>query len=299
MQPVALLSQEARRINHSNLDLRLPVPATQDEISDLSWTLNEMLERIANAFETVRAFTGNASHELRTPIALLRTEIEVALIRPRNGDEYRIILSHLHQEAVRMTNLVENLLSIARADTDLERVMLQAIDLNDLFQRLARDWRETMHLAGIDFKADIGNEHFAVLGDPSTLPRLMTILLENARKYTPPGGSVSLSAKCVDAGIQIAVQDTGIGISENDMPRIFDRFFRGERAAIVDSSGSGLGLALGKWIAHRHTTDLVVGSSPGQGSTFSFILLRTVPPSLKERSLFAPNLLEDAESIRV
>lgn len=279
LQPVALLADEARRINDRNLDIRLPVSETQDEISDLSRTLNQMLERIDKAFASVRAFTGNASHELRTPIALLRTEIEVALIRPRDGEEYRATLSHLHQEAVRMTKLVENLLSIARADAGAERVNLQPIDLGELFRRIERDWADSMQLAGLQFRTEIRTEHVAVLGDPSTLPRLLTILLENARKYTPAGGSVDLSAMTEDGKIRLAVQDTGIGISEKDLPRIFDRFFRGEQAGFAESAGSGLGLALGKWISERHSTELVVETEPGRGSCFSFTLLSATPVS--------------------
>jgi heavy metal sensor kinase len=297
LQPVALLADEARRINDRNLDIRLPVSETQDEISDLSRTLNQMLERIDKAFASVRAFTGNASHELRTPIALLRTEIEVALIRPRDGDEYRATLSHLHQEAVRMTRLVENLLSIARADAGAERVNLQPVDLGELFRRIERDWADSMQLARLQFRTEIGTEHLAVLGDPSTLPRLLTILLENARKYTPAGGSVDLSAVSEGEKTRIAVQDTGIGISQKDLPRIFDRFFRAEQVGSAESAGSGLGLALGKWISERHGTELVVETEPGRGSRFSFTLLRGAPVS--PLSSCAPLSVASEEGVEV
>jgi methyl-accepting chemotaxis protein len=129
---VAELAREARRINDRNLDIRLPVPRARDEISDLSRTLNQMLERIDKAFASVRTFTGNASHELRTPISLLRTEIEVALFRPREGEEYAATLQRLHEETVRMTNLVENLLSLARADGGAETIALAPIRVADL-----------------------------------------------------------------------------------------------------------------------------------------------------------------------
>ena len=275
LQPVALLATEARRINDRNLDIRLPVPDANDEIGDLSRTLNQMLERIDKAFSSVRAFTGNASHELRTPIALLRTEIEVALLRPRSGDEYRTTLAHLHEEAVRMTTLVENLLSIARADAGAERVNLHPIDLRDLFHRMKLDWRDSMRRAFLDFQAETWDENPVVWGDPSTVPRLLTILLENARKYTPAGGSVVLTATSEGSNIRLAVRDTGVGILEKDLPRIFDRFFRGEQQNGAEaSSGSGLGLTLGKWIAERHGTQLTVESAPGLGCCFSFSLLR-------------------------
>lgn len=295
LRPVALLAVEARRINDRNLDTRLPVPETEDEIGDLSSTLNQMLERIDRAFASVRAFTGNASHELRTPITLLRTEIEVALIRPRTGEEYRATLSHLHQETIQMTKLVENLLSIARADAGAERANLQPMNLNELLHRIDRDWIDSMHLAGLNFRTEIESEG-VVLGDPSTLPRLLTILLENARKYTPAGGTVVLSAADESSSVRIAVRDTGVGISRKDLPRIFDRFYRGQQAGAAELNGSGLGLALGKWIAERHGTQLVVESVPGHGSSFSFTLLRNTPASLKRHSL--PYLLQHEDEMR-
>jgi heavy metal sensor kinase len=274
LQPVALLAAEAQRIHDRNLDTRLPVTDANDEISDLSRILNQMLERIDKAFSSVRAFTGNASHELRTPISLLRTEIEVALYRPRKEDEYRATLTRLHEETVRMTELVENLLSIARADAGAERVDLQAIDLGDLFHQMNRDWKAIMQLALVDFRIEIRDGDRVVLGDLSAVSRLLTILLENARKYTPAGGSVLLTATSEGPKIRIAVRDTGIGITEKDIPHIFDRFFRGEHVGATESSGSGLGLALGKWIAERHGTQLLVASAPSHGSDFSFSLLR-------------------------
>ena len=297
LQPVALLATEARRINDRNLDIRMPVPEAQDEISDLSMTLNQMLERIDKAFASVRAFTGNASHELRTPITLLRTEIEVALIRPRDGEEYRATLAHLHEETIRMTTLVENLLSIARTDAGAERVNLQPIDLNGLFYRMNRDWKEIMQLAFLDFRTEIRCEDPVVLGDPVTVPRLLTILLENARKYTPAGGSVVLTAISEGSKIRIAVRDTGVGISEKDLPHIFDRFFRGELSIVAESSGSGLGLALGKWIAERHGTQLLVESEPNQGSCFFFSLLRTAPALPTAAS--SPHYVRNEDGIQV
>lgn len=137
LKPIAILAGETRRINERNLEMRLPESDTRDEISDLSRTLNQMLERIDKAFVSVRTFTGNASHELRTPISLLRAEIEVALYRPRDSDEYRAILHRLHEETVRMTSLVENLLSLARADGGAETVMLSPIRVETLFRQVA------------------------------------------------------------------------------------------------------------------------------------------------------------------
>jgi heavy metal sensor kinase len=282
LQPVAQLAAEARRIHDRNLDTRLPVSPANDEISHLSRTLNQMLERIDKAFASVRAFTGNASHELRTPITLLRTEIEVALFRPREGEEYRATLARLHEETIRMTNLVDNLLSLARADGGAEAMTLKPIEVGSLFQRLHDNWKKTMQLAMIDFRIEIQSEDMVVLGDPAGVLRLLSILLENASKYTPPGGSVVLSAAPSHPGILFTVCDTGVGISAEDLPRIFDRFYRAGQASDGIMRGSGLGLALGKWIAERQGTQLTVHSQQGQGSSFSFSLDSALDKTVQE-----------------
>ena len=275
LRPVAALAAEARRINDRNLDIRLPVPSAKDEISDLSLTLNQMLERIDTDFASVRTFTGNASHELRTPISLLRTEIEVALIRPRDSEEYCAILGRLHKETLRMTSLVENLLSLARADGGAETIVLAPIRVDLLFDQLAASWKATMNRALLDFRIEIEDNDLALLGDKHLIPRLLSILLENASKYTPPGGSVTLRAAVAKSCVVLSVQDIGIGIALEHKPRIFDRFYRAAPAG--NSSGSGLGLSLAKWIAERHGTELCVESEPGSGSCFSFSLRRTSP----------------------
>jgi heavy metal sensor kinase len=275
LRPVAALTAEAHRINDRNLNLRLPEPSAKDEISDLSRTLNQMLERIDKAFASVRTFTGNASHELRTPISLLRTEIEVALFRPRESEEYRAILGRLHEETVRMTSLVENLLSLARADGGAETMTLVPLRVNLLFGQIAGTWKSAMDQALLDFCVEMPGDDLMVWGDAHGIPRLLSILLENASKYTPPGGAVKLSAPGDGERIVFSVQDTGIGIAPEHRLRIFDRFFRATQPRKTVATGSGLGLALGKWIAERHSTELRVVSEPGHGSIFSFSLKRT------------------------
>ena len=274
LSPVAALSAEARHINDRNLDIRLPVPDARDEVSDLSRTLNQMLERIDKAFSSVRTFTGNASHELRTPISLLRTEIEVALFRPRDSEEYRAILGRLHDETLRMTSLVENLLSLARADGGAESFTLAPIRVDALFGQVAQIWKNAMNQAMLDFCVDLPGGDLVLLGDWHGILRLLSILLENAGRFTPPGGSVTLRAAAAEDRIVLSVHDTGIGIAPEHRLRIFDRFYRIAPTGESLQSGSGLGLALGKWIAERHGTELRVESKPGRGSSFSFSLKR-------------------------
>jgi heavy metal sensor kinase len=275
LKPVAALAAEARRINDRNLDIRLPEPSAKDEISDLSRTLNQMLERIDKAFASVRTFTGNASHELRTPISLMRTEIEVALYRPRDSEEYRAILGRLHEETMRMTSLVENLLSLARADGGAETIALVPVRVDDLFRQVTESWKDGMNRALLDFSIEIEEDDLALLGDRHLLPRLLSILLENASKYTPPGGSVKLSAALAGTRVVLSVMDSGIGMAPEHKPRIFDRFYRATQVGESAPAGSGLGLALAKWIAERHGAQLIVESEPGRGSCFSFSLEKT------------------------
>jgi heavy metal sensor kinase len=272
LKPVAALAAQARLINDRNLDTRLPVPNTADEISDLCKTLNQMLGRIDKAFASVRAFTGNASHELRTPISLLRTEIDVALYRPRSAEEYRETLMRLNEEAVGMTNLVENMLSLARADGGAEAISMAPIDLGILLRSVQRTWTAPMQRAMLQFLVEIPNDSVVLLGDANSVQRLLSILLENAAKFTPPGGSVTLSASTRGSHIILSVRDTGIGIAAENVPRIFDRFYRAAQLNGLPPRGSGLGLALAKWIAERHGTQVTIESLPGRGSCFSFSL---------------------------
>lgn len=275
--PVAVLAAEARRINDRNLSIRLPVSSARDEVSDLSQTLNQMLERIDRAFESVRAFTGNASHELRTPISILRTEIEVALLRPREVEEYRAVLVRLHDETMRMTQLVENLLSLARADGGAEALVLAPVQVSLLFHEAEKTWKIAMQQAMLNFQVDMPEDELFLLGDSHCLLRLLSILLENACKYTPPGGSVVLRSEITEGGIVLCVQDTGVGIAPGHLSFIFDRFYRAAPENVTVTAGSGLGLALARWIAERHSAKLCVESRPGSGSLFSVALQQSIP----------------------
>jgi signal transduction histidine kinase len=280
-----------QRINDRNLDIRLPVSKAKDEISDLSRTLNQMLERIDKAFASVRAFTGNASHELRTPISLLRTEIEVCLNRPREAEEYRSTLGLLQDQTVRMTGLVENLLSLARADAGAETITLTPIEPRLFLRRIAGTWKSVMDHAELVFAVEIPDDRVIVLGDEDSMHRLFSILLENAAKFTPPGGSIKIATAVQESRVVFSVQDSGLGIASEHKQHIFDRFYRAVPAGGSPAKGSGLGLALAKWIAERHGTELKVQSEPGIGSSFSFSLQRV------DRAFPAKDALSSSEDV--
>jgi heavy metal sensor kinase len=269
LAPVAAIASEARRVNDRNLQLRLPIPATRDEISHLSETLNQMLERVELGVCSIRDFTANAAHELRTPLALIRTEVEVALSVPRSASEYREACEQVQIETVRMTALIDNLLMLARVDAETESVYLEPVEANKLILRVGEKWKNAMRLALLEFNVNSMIEPAFVTGDAESLQRLLTILLDNAVRYTPPGGAVSLEVTQNEGRVIFTVRDTGIGIAPEHQARVFDRFYRVDRTR-SGSGGSGLGLALAKWIAEKHGTSISLDSAVGQGTCCVF-----------------------------
>ncbi len=288
LEPVSLIALEARRISDRNLDLRLPVPPTDDEISHLSATLNNMLARIDAGYRSVRDFTANASHELRTPLARLRTEVEVALLRPRTDEEYRDTLLHVQNSAEEMTRLTENLLALARTGSESPAIKLVPVDLWQLVLTASAEWSSiTSHLhlslrtERVRDSRHSSEEPVFVLGDHSLLLRLLRILLDNACKFTPAGGSIVVAVELSRTSATLKVQDSGIGIPGNEQHRIFERFYRVEADQDQRKSGSGLGLSLAAWIAAQHESTIHLESVVGSGSCFKLSLPRfnTVPLS--------------------
>jgi heavy metal sensor kinase len=271
LAPVAAIAVDARRINDRNLDIRLPVAPTRDEISDLSETLNQMLQRVESGVRSTRDFTANAAHELRTPLALIRTEVEVALSRLRSAGEYREACENVQLESIRMTGLIDSLLMLARVDAGNEALCFEPIEANQMVRQLGEKWKTSMQLALLNFEVELEPEMLFILGDANSLQRLLTILLDNAVRYTPPGGSVQLRVARQDGSAIFTVRDTGIGIPSEHQPRIFDRFYRVDRTR-RSSGGSGLGLSLGKWIAEQHGTSLSLQSAIGKGTSFQFAI---------------------------
>jgi signal transduction histidine kinase len=282
LAPVAAIATEARRINDRNLDIRLPISPTRDEISDLSQTLNQMLERVESGVRSIRDFTANAAHELRTPLALIRTEVEVTLsMMSRSAEDYREACQHVQLESVRMTGLIDGLLMLARVDSGNETLCFESIEANHLVRQTGEKWKTSMLQALLDFRVELMPAPVFVSGDIDSLQRLLTILLDNALHYTQPGGSVNLRVACEDNRVLFTVADTGIGIAPEHQPRVFDRFYRVDRTRGCTFHGAGLGLALARWIAEKHGTALSLESTPGRGSSFSFELraVSTAPRS--------------------
>ncbi len=289
LAPVAAIATEARRINDRSLDIRLPIAETQDEISHLSETLNQMLERVESGVRSIRDFTANAAHELRTPLALIRTEVEVALSKPRIAEEYRQACEQVQIETVRMTGLIDSLLMLARADAGTEVLRFELLDANEMLLQVGERWKTAARLAFLGLTVKPSPSPTFVSGDIDSLRRLFTILLDNAVRYTAPGGSVALCVASRDGRAIFSVRDTGNGIPPEHQPRVFDRFYRVDKAHDRASQGSGLGLALAKWIAEKHGATLSLESVVGKGTTFQFEISEVIvhPSSNVESPLHA------------
>jgi heavy metal sensor kinase len=268
LSPVDAITHTTRNISATNLSSRLEKLATGDELQRLSDTLNQMLDRLEDAFRRVTQFTADASHELRTPISLIRTESEIALRKSRGVEEYRVALRHILLEAERTSSLVEELLSLARADAGGEALHLELLDLRSLIAEIGAEWQRLVTIRNLEFRESIAGEELLVLTDPVALKRVVAILLDNAVKYTQAPGIVELAIERRENKGIVVVRDSGVGIPEEDQPRIFERFYRVDKARSRELGGSGLGLAIAKWIVQQHQGAISVQSSPGKGSTF-------------------------------
>jgi heavy metal sensor kinase len=268
LSPVDTLTRTAHTISGSDLSRRLEPLHTGDELQRLSDTLNEMLGRIETAFLRITQFTADASHELRTPISLIRTEAEIALRKSRTEEEYRDALFHILTEAETTSSMVKKLLSLARADSGREALEIRPVDLREMVMRAAGEWRTVASFRQLGFTEAVTGGDLQVAGDKTALQQLLNILLDNAVKYTPVPGRVSLSLEGRGDKAVLKVVDSGIGIAPEDQTRIFERFYRTDKARSRELGGAGLGLAIALWIVQQHHGSIRVESTTGQGSAF-------------------------------
>jgi heavy metal sensor kinase len=269
LSPVDALTRAARTISGSNLSRRVEPLHTGDELQRLSDTLNEMLSRIETAFLRVTQFTADASHELRTPIALIRTEAEIVLRKSRTEEEYRDALFHILMESEATTSMVEKLLSLVRADSGQNALEMRPVDLGETVRRAANEWRALIGSKALEFTEMVTAGSLRMIGDDTALRQLLNILLDNAVKYTPGAGSVHLSVDERGDKAVLKVVDSGIGIALEDQARIFERFYRADKARSRELGGAGLGLAIALWIVQQHHGSIQVESSLGKGSAFT------------------------------
>jgi signal transduction histidine kinase len=259
------MTRTAQRISAEDLSARLNLPSTNDEVGRLAATFDHMLARLDEAFQRERQFTADASHELRTPLAAMQAIIGVIRTERRKPQDYELALDDLAEETDRLRSLTENLLLLARRDTN-QPMVFDEVDIALLLRDLSDSLRPLAEKKGLSLVSNLP-ERLMINGDSDGLIRLFVNLLDNAIKYTPSGSitiSMSLPANNM---LTVAITDTGVGIPANDLPHIFDRFYRVERSRAT--RGSGLGLAIAAEIVQAHGGTIEVTSNPGEGTTFS------------------------------
>ena len=268
LDPVDRIIRTAKNISVQNLSSRLEVPRTGDELQRLSETLNGMLERLETAFKKITQFTADASHELRTPVAVMRTRAELSLRRARSVEDYRDTVAQIHSELERTTELIEKLMFLARTDSGAESIPLERVDLSKIVHEVDTQGSALAENKQVAFRENLPGHPVWVQGDEHLLRRLFLILIDNAVKYTPAEGTVEVSILLQNGTAIGQIRDTGIGVAAADLPNIFERFYRADKARSRETGGTGLGLSIGKWIAEAHAGTIEVESAPGQGSTF-------------------------------
>ena len=268
LAPVVEMSERARQIGAGNLGERLPVANPGDELGRLASTFNELLARLGAAFEQQLRFMADASHELRTPITVIRTASDVALGRGhRTEEEYRRSLQLVSEQARRLTRLVEDMFTLARADAGQPALRPVSFYLDELVGEAARAAAVLGAERGVCVTTDC-EEESPFRGDEGLIRQLVLNLLDNAVKLTPPGGTVSVGLARENSHFTLSVADTGEGITEEARPHVFERFYRADKSRSRAEGGAGLGLSIARWAAEAHGGSLELADTGPRGSTF-------------------------------
>ncbi len=272
LRPVMSVTEMADDISHTDLNRRIGEMAADEEMQRLIHSFNLMIGRIEKAFNHVNEFSSHVAHELKTPLAIIRGELELALSETRDAAEYQRVLETSLEETDRLIRIVKDLLLLARLDYNPDIYHFEKFDLSEFL----REIEENSRILAMEKQIGIGLQTPAlpvhISGDRTHLRRLFFNLINNAVKFTPVDGRITLSLSSGDHAARIAVSDTGIGIAEKDLPKIFDKFFRVPYDPSVTGFGSGLGLNIARSIAAAHKGEITVTSCLGQGSTFIVIL---------------------------
>ncbi len=266
LQPIEKITNTAREITAKDLSKRFDYQGAKDEVGRLAQTFDQMLERLQSSFERERRFTADAAHELRTPLTVLKGQIDVTLSRPRNSVEYENKLRELSVQVDRLIRLSNALLFLSRSSQDQISFQPGLVNLRELLEALIEQLQPLAEEKELKLSTQISDEVF-VYGDHDHLIRLFMNLLENALKYTPPNGEITVTAIKESDEIQISFHNTGPGISQKHLPHLFERFYRVDEDRSSQTGGSGLGLAIAHEIVNLHGGEMIAESKPEMGVT--------------------------------
>ncbi len=271
LRSIDKITKTAKTITARNLSDRLPEPRVKDELGRLIETINEMIDRLEVSFRQIKQFTSDASHELKTPLTILRGELELALHSPRSTEEYEYLIASALNEVQRLSSVVETLLDLSRADMGQLQMNLTVNDLSQHVMDISDDITILAEEKNIKVDSEIENA-VMVEYDSGRLHQVLLNLVDNAVKYTPDGGTILIKLEKSDDSAIFTVKDSGMGIPEKDLPLIFDRFYRVDKARSKEIGGTGLGLSIVKWIVDAHDGIIEVDSELKKGSEFRMIL---------------------------
>jgi len=271
LAPIDRITRTARAIGAGNLAGRLGLVPRTDEVGRLAATFDQMLDRLERAFAQQRRFAADASHELRTPLTIIKGDLDVVRRRPRSRAEYEAAIDRVDEEVTRLGALMEDLLTLARADSGQAELAREFVYFDALVDDVVARLRRLAEAGGLALETRLARD-VAVVGDAARLRQMVLNLVSNAVKYTPAEGRVRVTLTGQDGWARLEVADTGIGIAPADLPHVFDRFFRADEARARTEGGTGLGLAIARWTVEAHGGCLTVASQPGKGSVFTVLL---------------------------
>lgn len=280
LAPIDRMIGTAREITVRRLNRRLEVVNPHDELGRLAATFNDLIARLENSFDEIRRFTADAAHELRTPLAVLRCETEVALDTARTTADYRHVLEEQLEEIERMSRLADELLLLCREDVGLTALRYQAVSVDRMLEDLVDALTASAEMREVKLAIEL-SAATTLYGDADRLRRALFNLLDNAIKYTPPGGSVTVRARLEGEHVEVTISDTGVGIAAEHLPRLFQRFYRVDPSRNGASGGFGLGLAIAKSLIDVHEGTIAITSRPGAGTQVT-VALPTSAPSAHE-----------------
>jgi heavy metal sensor kinase len=271
LSPVVKIRSLAAEIIQGRFDRRIDIGIKGKEIDDLVLVLNNMLDSLERFVEAQKRFTSDVAHEIRSPLTALRGSIEVALRKKRSHEDYEDLLRDNLADVIRLSRITDNLLLLTRADNNILELRREWVDVSRLVENIVEKQRGRARSSGVSLE-ELYTDNLRTVGDGDLLEQAFTNILENAIKYTPSEGTVTIKTSGDEQDVYVCIGDTGIGIPEGDIPRIFERFYRVDEDRSRRAGGTGLGLAITQWIISAHHGKIIVKSTPGEGSEFTVVL---------------------------